>query len=187
MSREEINPIKTTVKKSLDGKPKRNKLYKDDSAERRAEIGSIVAVTGQMFSLAQDKPKVTPNNLDIIKQRAFDYFNECAATGTIPTMEGLAISFGVCRKTLYNWLEQYDNKPLVELMERIRDVIADMNYQLASKRKIDITGYIFYSKNRFGMQDKTDIEVIPNTNPLGNTKDPAEIQQRLMEGIADEE
>jgi hypothetical protein len=64
--------------------------------------------------------------------------------------------------------------------------LASFDAEMVTEGKINPVTYIFRAKNYFGLQDKQEYVLTPN-NPLGDTKDPAEIQKRLLEGIADED
>jgi hypothetical protein len=51
--------------------------------------------------------------------------------------------------------------------------------------KINPVSGIFLMKNHFGYADKQEVVVTPN-NPLGDQKSDAELEQRYLESVADE-
>ena len=53
------------------------------------------------------------------------------------------------------------------------------------ENKVNPTTYIFRAKNYFGLKDEVEYVLKPE-NPLGEARDPNEIQRRLIDGVADE-
>jgi hypothetical protein len=187
MSKEKLtNPVNSSVEKALEPQRK-NKLYTvNGTTAKKEDIAAIVKGGCDNLFKALSRPKASRDNLDQIKERTAEYYMSCMESGRIPTMEGLAVALGIGRKTLYEWISQPTYPNVVEFLTIVRDSFAGISAEAAMGNKINPVTWIFYSKNMYGYVDKTELTVAP-ANPLGDTKDPAEIQARLMEGIAEEE
>jgi hypothetical protein len=72
-----------------------------------------------------------------------------------------------------------------EFLILARDAFAATNARAAMERKIDAVTWIFYAKNYFEMQDKTEIVLEPH-NSMGELKDPEEIRRRMIEGVVED-
>jgi hypothetical protein len=187
MSKEKLtNPVNSSVEKALEPQRK-NKLYTvNGTTAKKEDIAAIVKGGCDNLFRALNRPKASRDNLNQIKERTAEYYMSCMESGRIPTMEGLAVALGIGRATLYKWINETEYPAITEFLTIVRDSFAGISAEAAMGNKINPVTWIFYSKNMYGYVDKTELTVAP-ANPLGDTKDPAEIQARLMEGIAEED
>lgn len=89
------------------------------------------------------------------------YFSEyLPKTGAFPTMEGLALSCGVDRKTFEGWSRgEYKSSPARSgIIKKAVGILAELDAQLVQNGKIPQVVYIFRSKNFYGMQDAVKVE-----------------------------
>ena len=123
-----------------------------------------------------------------IRERLYRYFVETLENGEIPTVEEMCLALGYDRKTIWRWENGQEGATPVRchLIKKAKEFLASFDAKLVQENKVNPTTYIFRAKNYFGLKDQQEYVLTPN-NPLGDTKDPAEIHQRLLEGIADEE
>lgn len=123
-----------------------------------------------------------------LAQRISDYFEKCAVTGQIPTVEEMAMSTGYSQATVWDW-ENGRNKGFSsetsELIKKAKDFIKTFDAKLVIAGKMNFLAYCFRAKNYYGMVDKQEHVIIPS-NPLGEGVDPEVIKKRLTEGVADE-
>ncbi len=123
-----------------------------------------------------------------LAQRISDYFEKCAVTGQIPTVEEMAMSTGYSQATVWDW-ENGRNKGFSsetsELIKKAKDFIKTFDAKLVIAGKMNFLAYCFRAKNYYGMVDKQEHVIIPS-NPLGEGADPEVIKKRLTEGVADE-
>lgn len=123
-----------------------------------------------------------------IRERLYKYFVETLENGEIPTVEEMSLALGYDRGTIWRWETGGEGSTPArrDLIKKAKEFLASFDAKLVQENKINPTTYIFRAKNYFGLRDTQEYVLTPN-NPLGDTKDPAEIQQRLLEGIADED
>ena len=123
-----------------------------------------------------------------IRERLYRYFVETLENGEIPTVEEMSLALGYDRGTIWRWETGGEGSTPArrDLIKKAKEFLASFDAKLVQENKINPTTYIFRAKNYFGLRDTQEYVLTPN-NPLGDIKDPAEIQQRLLEGIADED
>lgn len=123
-----------------------------------------------------------------IAERLNMFFETCIANGEVMTVEKMSLALGYDRATIWKWETGGEGSTSVRrnLIKKAKELLASFDAEMVTEGKINPVTYIFRAKNYFGLQDKQEYVLTPN-NPLGDTKDPAEIQQRLLEGIADED
>ena len=123
-----------------------------------------------------------------IRERLYRSFVETLENGEIPTVEEMSLALGYDRATIWRWETGGEGSTPARrnLIKKAKEFLASFDAKLVQENKINPTTYIFRAKNYFGLRDTQEYVLTPN-NPLGDTKDPAEIQQRLLEGIADED
>ena len=123
-----------------------------------------------------------------IRERLHRYFVETLENGEIPTVEEMCLALGYPRSTIWRWETGAEGSTPARrnLIKKAKEFLASFDAKLVQENKVNPTTYIFRAKNYFGLKDEVEYVLTPN-NPLGDTKDPAEIQKRLLEGIADED
>lgn len=92
-------------------------------------------------------------------------FELCFQNNFIPTVEALALCSGIDRKTLWQ-IENgtiHKGDGMRDIVKNAKDMIATMEAELARDGEINSTVYIFRAKNYFGMTDKQEVVVTPNT------------------------
>lgn len=102
-------------------------------------------------------------------QELADRFNKlfqlCFDNNFIPTVEALALCSGIDRKTLWQ-IENgtiHKGDGMQDVVKNAKDMIGTMEAELARDGEINPTVYIFRAKNYFGMTDKQEVVVTPNT------------------------
>lgn len=97
------------------------------------------------------------------------YFSEyLPKTGVFPTVEGLAASCGVTTTTLIEWSRSNDSRSVI--VQKGRQILAELDAQLAQSGKIPQVVYIFRAKNFHGMQDAVKVEHV-STRPDAESPD----------------
>ena len=122
-----------------------------------------------------------------IAERLNMFFETCIANGEVMTVEKMALDLGYGRATI--WKCETDGEVCTParryLIKKAKELLASFDAEMVTEGKINPVTYIFRAKNYFGLQDKQEYVLTPN-NPLGDTKDPSDIQKRLEEGVIDE-
>lgn len=96
--------------------------------------------------------------VDEFKQWAFEFFQLCYETDTIPTISGLATYLKISKDNLYI----HANNPNSPFSEACQQAIEYCHVALengASENKLNSVAYIFQAKNYFGMKDTQDVQV----------------------------
>lgn len=91
------------------------------------------------------------------------YFKEyLPKTGVFPTVEGLAAACGVTTTTLNDWARSSDARSFI--VQKGKQILAELDAQLAQAGKIPQVIYIFRAKNFHGMQDAVKVEHVRTQN-----------------------
>ena len=102
-------------------------------------------------------------------QELADRFNKlfelCLQNNFIPTVEALALCSGIDRRTIHDIEVGNTHKGdgMSDVIKNAKDFIAALEAELARDGEINSTVYIFRAKNYFGMTDKQEVVVTPNT------------------------
>ena len=129
-------------------------------------------------------------NLPIVKtdeecaQRLNMFFQEMVKNQEIPTVEKMCLALGTTRVTVWEWEQGSKGQARAYMIKKAKEILAAIDAELVSRGKIPQVTYIFRAKNFFGLVDKQEYVLTPNS-PLGAETDPEEIQRRLEDGIAD--
>ena len=128
------------------------------------------------------KPNMT--KIDEVRQRVTDYFDVCEANDMKPSVESLALAFGVDRKTLWCWVQgaesDYIPKECRDMIKVAHTAINSMMADYMQNGKINPVSGIFLMKNNMGYADQSEVVITPN-NPLGDAKNPEQIAQKYAE------
>lgn len=114
--------------------------------------------------------------------RLNEYFDECARTGEIPTVEKMCLALGTIRSTVWNWEQGSLGSVRMDMIKKAKEILSSMDAELVQKGKIPQITYIFRAKNFYGLYDKTEIQITPST-ALGDQLTPEEIAKRLPQDI----
>lgn len=121
-----------------------------------------------------------------VEERINWYFVHCIENDMKPTVKGLCNALGIARQTLNTWNnEQYRGFTHSALIKKAYGLMEELWEDYMLNGKVNPVSGIFLGKNNFSYKDVQDIVVIPN-NPLGEVQDPATIQQKYLEGTADD-
>ncbi len=114
------------------------------------------------------KPDMTKT--EQISQRVKDYFMLCAEDDIKPSVEGLAVAFGVSRKTIWSWANGVDCKFMTEdsrnIIKKAYSVLNAQVVDYLQGNHVNTIAAIFLMKNNMGYSDKTEVVVTPN-QPIG--------------------
>lgn len=101
-----------------------------------------------------------------LAERLNDYFVRCAESGQIPTVEEMCMSTGYTYATCYDW-EVGRNKGFSSetsnIIKKAKDVLKTFDAKLVISGKLNFLAYCFRAKNYYGMADKTEYVITPNT------------------------
>lgn len=132
-------------------------------------------------------PEVDMREPEQVAERIEQYFGICIEDDMKPSVAGLALAFGVDRKTIWAWANGVDSAYLPnESRNFIKKAYQFLNAQMENymqNGKINPVAGIFLMKNNMGYQDKQEVVLTPN-NQLGEVTPPEELQQKYLEATA---
>ena len=135
-----------------------------------------------------DLPKVNLTDAKEVAQRVVDYFTICADDDMKPSVAGLALAMDIDRRYLWEIREGRKGKN-PEVADTLKKAMKLLDLQMVDymqNGKINPVSGIFLMKNNFGYADKQEVIVTPN-NPLGDTKDTKELEERYIESVVEDE
>ena len=134
-----------------------------------------------------DWPDVDMKEPEQVRERIGQYLDLCAKDDMKPSVAGLALAFGVDRKTIWAWANGVDSAYLpTESRNFIKKVYQLLNAQMedyAQNGKINPVAAIFLMKNHFGYVDKQEMVLTPNQQ-LGDQVSPEDLQRKYLEDTA---
>ena len=114
--------------------------------------------------------------------RLENYFNTCSDLGQLPTIESMCLCLGITRQTLRNWENAATcSKSRSDMVNKAKELIANIDAQLVSEGAIPQVTYIFRAKNYYGMTDKNELQITA-TNKFEDY-DEDEIKKRIDDTI----
>ena len=115
------------------------------------------------------------------------YFALCAQDDMKPSVAGMALAFGVDRKTIWAWANGVDSKTLpAESRNLIKKAYQLLNAQMESymqNGKINPVAGIFLMKNNMGYADKQEVVLTPNQQ-LGDQVPAEDLEKKYLEDVA---
>lgn len=130
---------------------------------------------------AYKQPKVKSD--EELAGRLSDYFEMCAATGQIPTVEEMAMCTGYSQTTIWDWENGRNHGFSTEtsaIIKKAKDFLKTFDAKLVISGKLNFLAYCFRAKNYYGMVDKKEYVLEPR-NPMGDSQDLATIEAKYDE------
>ena len=133
-----------------------------------------------------DWPSVDMKQPPQVKERIGMYLSICAEDDMKPSVAGLALAFGVSRKTIWAWANGVDSKTLPEdsrnLIKRAYQFLNAQMEDYAQNGKINPVAAIFLMKNHFGYADKQEVVLTPNQQ-LGDQVPAEDLEKKYLEDV----
>lgn len=179
VSKEIVDAAKDIVKK------KRTRPDLSEKQTVRTNPGDNAKYIGHNLELMQlGKPDMT--STEAIKNHVITYFTICERNDMKPSVEGMALAFGVERKTIQRWVNGVESNYIPPegraYLKMAYSTLTAMMADYMQNGKINPVSGIFLMKNNMGYADQTEIVVTPN-NPLGAEQSAEEIQKRITDGV----
>lgn len=133
-------------------------------------------------------PKLDMDNVEEVTQRIIDYFSICAEDDMKPSVAGLALAMNIDRRRLWEIREgkMGKNPAVSDALKKAMKILDLQMVDYMQNGKINPVSGIFLMKNNFGYADKQEVVLTPN-NPLGDTKDTKELEERYIESVVDDD
>ena len=141
-----------------------------------------------------DWKKPDMRDAEAVQQRVIDYFQLCAKNDMKPTFAGMALAFGVDRRTMWKWCNDVPGGRHLapEIRETLKKGQQILNAQMEDymqNGKINPVSGIFLMKNNMGYTDQQEVVLRPDS-PLGEKADPEALKRKYLEdayGVIDSE
>ena len=113
-------------------------------------------------------PRIDLNSLIDVKQRLDDYISICAEDDVKPSIASFALSLGINRFDLFNYLNGRSNviknKDCILAIKSIYDLINSYYEHIMNNGKINPVAGIFLMKNNLGYKDSTEYTITTETH-----------------------
>lgn len=134
------------------------------------------------------------SRIEEVNQRILDYFQLCADNDMKPSFAGMALAFGVDRRTMWKWCNDVPGGRHLapEIRETLKKGQQILNAQMEDymqNGKINPVSGIFLMKNNMGYTDQQEVVLRPDS-PLGEKADPEALKRKYLEdayGVIDSE
>lgn len=120
-----------------------------------------------------------------LAQRLDDYFNMCAETGQIPTVEEMCLATGYAPSTIWDWetgRRAGFSSETAEIIKKGKSFMQTFDAKLVTTGALNFLTYCFRAKNYYGMIERSEVVLTPN-NPLGSDSDPAQMAQKYQNAL----
>ncbi len=129
------------------------------------------------------REKVPLSNINKVRAVASEYLQECAESGTLPTVSGCAARLGVGRSALYRYREYNPDSDFARWLEDFSGTCGELMIMASMEGAINPVPAIFFTKTRMGWRESpVEIELRAN-NPIGGTVDEDELKRRIAADV----
>ena len=121
-----------------------------------------------------------------LAERLNDYFVRCATSGQIPTVEEMCMSTGYSQSTCYDWevgRNQGFSSETSVIIKKAKELLKTFDAKLVISGKLNFLAYCFRAKNYYGMVDKQEHIITPNTQ-TDSDFDAEDIRKRYLPDYA---
>ena len=173
------------ITKAKESKPKRGRGGTENFPNNKPAVKTPEdrwLVSQQLTEVMTEyrKPKVKSD--EELTERLNDYFLRCSRLGQIPTVEEMAMSTGYSQSTVWDW-EMGRNKGFSnetsEIIKKSKGFLKTFDAKLVISGKLNFLAYCFRAKNYYGMVDKQEYVLTPNTQQ-DNEYDADAIRERYI-------
>lgn len=131
-------------------------------------------------------PSVNMKKPEDVYERVTLYFQTCADDDMKPSVAGLALAFGIDRRTLWKWINGIQSDFVAsESRDALKKAYIILNAQMENymqNGKINPVAGIFLMKNNMGYQDKQEVVVTPNQQ-FGEQIPAEKLEQKYLEDV----
>lgn len=155
---EQQKQIRTVGKRGKDKQPRKRRI--DNSIQTIASDDTKRKIIFHDITVRKLGKVSDINNPVEVNDRIETYLSICMNNSVAPTVAGLALAFGVDRKTLWTWIEEragtIKNEECRNALKAVYSAITAMYEELLTEGKIIPVSAFFLMKNNHGYKDQTD-------------------------------
>lgn len=167
---------------------KQKRPKRSEQMQVQTEPGDNARFISHALQISQ-MPKIDTSNVEQVEARLNEYFQLCAMNDMRPNVPSMALSLGIDRRTLWRWANgegQGKNSDIRDTIKRAYSLLNILIEEYMQTGKINPVSGIFLMKNNFGYADKQEVVLTPN-NPLGDTKDTKELEERYIKSVVEDD
>lgn len=160
-------------------------IMEDD--DKRAAMAKIVGNVHAFFKTGCEAPVKSNEELC---DRLNDYFQTCAETQQLPTIEKMTLAIGYPKTSVWEWANSvrvpvWGDSETSTILKKAFQIHAAIDAEMSSSGTIQPVVYIFRAKNYYGMKDQTD-HVFSTDTEHTESLNQLEQKARLLPGAEDE-
>jgi hypothetical protein len=133
-----------------------------------------------------DWPAVDMTKPRDVSKRIGQYFQICAEDDMKPSVAGMALAFGIDRRTMWKWVNGIDSAYIpTESRDTLKKAYQFLNAQMENymqNGKINPVAGIFLMKNNMGYADKQEVVLTPNQQ-LGDQVPAEDLEKKYLEDV----
>lgn len=155
--------VEATPTKPTRGRGGKNNFPSSKVSVETEEDRLLVSTLLNEVLVEHKQPKVQSD--EELAERFNDYFNRCAVSGQVPTVEEMCMSTGYALSTIWDWengRRQGFSNSTAEIIKKAKDVLKTFDAKLVISGKLNFLAYCFRAKNYYGMVDKQEMVLTPN-------------------------
>lgn len=156
-------------------------LYRNADGNPGKNAQALANIVGGRISTIETidgRTKIDWDDLPTIRARVCGYLEACAAGGTIPTVQGVAVhALGISKRRLNAYMTSHSG-PTVEFLECVKDELADILVTASLGNRVNVVAAIFALKNNHAFRDTVELQAGPAPS-IASEIDPAELQRQL--------
>jgi len=179
-----VEDMTTELVAARTGKMYRATTYKavSDDLKREALVENLDQQIELLRQRVYERGKVNLDNVDEVREIAFDFMQACRSSQTFPTMLAFSAALGISRTRLYSYIDTHDNET-TRLLDMLRSSWASIIAQQSLSRQTDNATAIFLLKNSGqGLTDRVEISATTTQTPLDTANiDAEQIAQKYSE------
>ena len=132
-----------------------------------ARVSELIEAAAENVERVNSGAKVSLKDIDLVKKISANYLRECAESGMLPTVRGVASRFGVSRNALYDYSKRNPGSELSKWLEDFSDLCGELTMAAALEGTVAPVPAIFVAKSRYNWRDTISIETNSNGSALG--------------------
>lgn len=192
MAKTKTKSTETTTETTTEITPKRGRGHPKGAGGYKRPDSTVQAEPGDNRKYLQHNlkmwewPQVDMKKPENVLERVTLYFQTCADDDMKPSVAGLALAFGINRRTLWKWINGIQSDFVAaESRDALKKAYLILNAQMENymqNGKINPVAGIFLMKNNMGYQDKQEVVLTPN-QPLGDQASEKELEKKYIEDV----
>lgn len=160
-------------------RPKRSAQMKVQT--KPGEMSAMIIHARNLQNMA--RWKIDRRNPDELAERMDQYLTYCIENNMRPTVESMALAYGVDRATIFAWKRGEYGMPesCAQIIRNGCALMNDIMTQCLVDGKINPVSAFFLLKNNHGYRDQTET-VVTVQNPYAETKE-TDVRNKYLEGV----